>query len=224
MRDNRVTRTLNVEVERQSDPKYGEGLDQGVKFAGIEGYWKISTKADIYNSAKLRAAWPPPECAAFRVTLTAKPASRADCYYRDITELSKATGPAETWDWKGDLAGATGGGADSSGQGGGDAPWGGSPATGAGGAAGTVDARARSIERQVVVKAMAEVLAASVGVIAAGAELKWQVKLAARFEARCDELWGEPEPAADADEDGGQPEGEPEPEDPGELDPDDLPF
>ena len=223
MPTDRVTRELNVEVERHSDTKYGEGMEQGVKFTGIDGYWKVSQKADIYNAKWVREGWPPVEGKVFLVELAAKPVvGRADCYYRDIWDIKKATGEPETWDWQADL-GVQPAGAPAS-SGGGGAPWGGDAGKAAGGqAASTVDGRNRSIERHVVLKAMAEVLAAAL----ANEDCREDAKrwLMPEFEARCNELWaGEQKPAAAAEEpeeQAGRPAGDGGPE---ELDDDDLPF
>ena len=179
----RVTKALNVEVEKHSKPEYGEGVEQGIKFVGIEGYWKISSLADIYKNDAIVNYWPPKIGHVFFAKLQAKPTKKAGCFYRDIWEIGKATGEAQTWDWQAGLAGAPPSGsqlADNA------APDVASP---------KVDETRRSIERQVVLKAMAEVIAASVsddGDFAPNSKID---KLYETFVTRCDELWNGAVPA-----------------------------
>ena len=190
-RVDKVSRTLNVVIEKHSKEEYGTGLDQGVKFAGIDGYWTIRKLSDLYENDKIASRWPAAIGSVFRARLQAKPAKKAGCFYRDIWEIEAATGEPESWDWQAELAGVT-------------------PATGKGDEPpflrqptapgmptipftinnGAVNATGHSIERQVVLKAMAEVVAASCsdgGTFEADTPLG---NLFTSFTARCDELWG----------------------------------
>ena len=214
--------TINVEVTGHS--QYGKGVEQGVKFANVPGYWTLSF--DLRETTP-DEKWPPPEGTVFRAKLRAKPKAKVPGkFYQDIIEYGKATGPAESWSYDG--ASAPSGGGPRAASSGSDA----AAAFGGGNGGNGVDARNRSIERQVVLKCMAEVLAASVHVIAAGSELVGLSRLAADFESRCDELWNGDSPtdaardaadlAAGPDDHGDAGEyGQPPP---GVVDPDDVPF
>ena len=202
MTTDRVTKTLAVEVERHSDPQYGTCLDQGVKFRGIDGYWKVSKLADIYNDDRIARAWPPEIGKVFMAELSVKPAKKPNTFYHDIWNVEATTEPPSSWNWKPELSGSPA------------SPPAGNPPAGSGG--GTSDTRERSIERQVVVKAEAAVLAAALSGGVAAVDALWT-----RFQARCDELWnGAPAPAPAAS-DPGERRVEPEPE---ELDDSSIPF
>ena len=211
----KVTKALNVEVELHSKEEYGVGLEQGVKFVGIDGYWKISHLADIYNNDAIAGRWPPQIGHVFFAKLQAKPATKKGCYYRDIWEISKATGAGQTWGWQAELGGATAALPANVAKYGDAMP----PPVPA-------NSRERSIERQVVVKAMAEVIAAWSGTMkAAGLDDTDYFKV---FTARCDELWGGHAENVLSDtelkQDGEGSEPGPPPDPQGELQDEDLPF
>lgn len=207
----RVLKTLNVEVERHSNPEYGTGLDQGVKFKGIEGYWKVSSKSDIYGNAKVAANWPPPLGTVFLAELAVKPAKKPGCYYRDIWDIKTKTGPAESWDWESELTG--GSPPETAAPASSEQPWsgGGQPAARA------TDGKERSIERQVVLKAEAEVLAAALAGGDKLVDLLWH-----EFRNHCAELWTGWQPVPQ--EQPAEPATQPQAPDTGELRDEDIPF
>ncbi len=226
-------RTLNVEVSQVGKDQFGNKKlapeEVGVAFRGIDGFW-VPTRGkagtpDLQGTYRGTGKWPKQVGTVFLATLRARPTGEPGKWYHDIVAIGPPAGEPESWSYEGSAAPSGGGSRAASGSE--------AAAAFTGGLA--VSAKDRSIERQVVVKAMAELLAASIHLIAAGSELAGLSRLAVDFESRCDELWfGESasvaaDRAADAADAGAGPDdhgdsGEQEPTPPGELADEDIPF